>query len=288
MLSAAKVPLFFWVEAIATTCFTQNRSLIIPQHEKTPYHIINGRNLSVKFFHIFGSLCYIIRDGENPDKMKEKGDACIFVGYSIQSRAYRVYNKRTRVIVETIHVNFNALPLMALDHFSSDPILQSEKVTTSNELEFLFSPMFDELRNGPSHVVSKSFAVNVTDALDKRQQPNTTQSTTTTVDVDIPPLNIQTTHETTNQAPTVIATENINQTKDHLLEQVIGNISQSIRTRRQLETDGEMCMVALTVIRTEPKNIKEVMADYVGIEAMQEEFHQFDRLDVWELVDRPL
>ncbi|GJW50803.1 retrovirus-related pol polyprotein from transposon TNT 1-94 [Tanacetum coccineum] len=73
MLSAAKVPLFFWAEAIATACFTQNRSLVIPRHEKTPYHIINARKPSVKFFHIFGSLCYIVRDGENLDKMKEKG-----------------------------------------------------------------------------------------------------------------------------------------------------------------------------------------------------------------------
>ncbi|GKC04854.1 retrovirus-related pol polyprotein from transposon TNT 1-94 [Tanacetum coccineum] len=72
MLSAAKVPLFFWAEAIATTCFTQNRSLIIPRHEKTPYHIINGRKPSVKFFHIFGSLCYIVEDGKNLDKMRKK------------------------------------------------------------------------------------------------------------------------------------------------------------------------------------------------------------------------
>ncbi|GJY46942.1 retrovirus-related pol polyprotein from transposon TNT 1-94 [Tanacetum coccineum] len=82
MLSAAKVPLYFWAEAIATSCFTQNRSLVIPRHEKTPYHIINGQKPSVKFFYIFGSLCYIVKDGENLDKMKEKGDACIFVGYS--------------------------------------------------------------------------------------------------------------------------------------------------------------------------------------------------------------
>nr|GEZ06796.1 hypothetical protein [Tanacetum cinerariifolium] len=72
--------------------------------------------------------------------------------------------------------------------------------------------------------------------------------------------------------------------KDHLfssyhpLEQVIRNPSQSIRTRRQLETDGEMCMFALTVSRTEPKNIKESMADYAWIEAMQKEIHQFKRL----------
>nr|GEZ20003.1 hypothetical protein [Tanacetum cinerariifolium] len=60
-------------EAIATACFTQNRSLVIPRHEKTPYHIINDRKPSVKFFYIFGSICYIVRDGENLDKKKEKG-----------------------------------------------------------------------------------------------------------------------------------------------------------------------------------------------------------------------
>ncbi|GJQ97821.1 retrovirus-related pol polyprotein from transposon TNT 1-94 [Tanacetum coccineum] len=68
-------------------------------------------------------------------------------------------------------------------------------------------------------------------------------------------------------------------TKDHPLEQVIENPSQSIRTRRQLETNGEMCMFALTVSRTEPKNIKEAMDDSASIEAMQEELHQFDRLN---------
>nr|GEY79692.1 retrovirus-related Pol polyprotein from transposon TNT 1-94 [Tanacetum cinerariifolium] len=77
-------------------------------------------------------------------------------------------------------------------------------------------------------------------------------------------------------------------TKDNPLEQVIGNPSQSVRTRRQLELDGEICMFALTVSRTEPKNIKDVMADSAWIESMQEELHQFDRVEVWELVDRPL
>nr|GFC59137.1 retrovirus-related Pol polyprotein from transposon TNT 1-94 [Tanacetum cinerariifolium] len=121
MLSAAKVPLFFWAEAIATACFSQNRSLVIPHHEKTPYHNINERKPSVKFFHIFCSVCYIVRDGENLDKLKEKGDECIFVGYSTQSRDFRVYNKRTRVIMESIHVNFEELPHMASVHNSSNP-----------------------------------------------------------------------------------------------------------------------------------------------------------------------
>ncbi|GJT47139.1 retrovirus-related pol polyprotein from transposon TNT 1-94 [Tanacetum coccineum] len=241
MLSTAKVPLFFWVEAIATTCFTQNRSLVIPRHEKKPYHIINGWKPSVKFFHIFGSLCYNVRDGENLDKMKEKGNACIFVGYSNQSRAYRVYNKRTKVIVETIHVNFDKLPQMTSDHVSFDPVPQCSTtaleqdslslgpqsqenvphsvviVTTSNELDLLFSLMFDELLNGTTPVVSKSSTVTTADAHNQRQQQHTTPSTSTTVAADTHPLNIQTTHETTSQAPTqaptVTANENINQAK---------------------------------------------------------------------------
>nr|GFC04334.1 hypothetical protein [Tanacetum cinerariifolium] len=119
-VNTAKVPLFFWAEAIATACFTQNRSLVIPRHEKTPYHIINDQKPSVKFFYMFSSVCYIVRDGENLNKIKEKGDECIFVGYSTQSRAFKVFNKRTRVIMESIHVNFDELPQMASDHISSD------------------------------------------------------------------------------------------------------------------------------------------------------------------------
>nr|GEU69581.1 hypothetical protein [Tanacetum cinerariifolium] len=214
-------------KAIATACFTQNRSLVIPRHEKKPYHIINGRKSSAKLFYIFGSLCYIVRDCENLNKMKEKGDACTFVGLSTKSRGYRVYNKKRRLIVETIH-NLNK----AVFPQSQENVPQAaEMVTTSNELHLLFCLMFDKLLNGNTQVVLKSSALNDVDAPDKRQQQNTTQSTTIKVVVDIPLLKIQSTPETTSQAPTI---------KDHHLEQVIGNPSQSIRTRRQLETDGEM------------------------------------------------
>ncbi|GJW91378.1 retrovirus-related pol polyprotein from transposon TNT 1-94 [Tanacetum coccineum] len=171
MLSAAKVHLFFWVEAIATTCFTQNRSLVIPRHKKTPYHIINGRKPSVKFFHIFSSLCYIVKDGENLDKMKEKASD---------------------------HVSSDLVPqcpTTALEQDSLCPGPQSQEnvphtveiVTTSNELDFLFSLMFDELLNGNTPVVSKSSVVPAADAHDQRQQHNTTSYTLTTVAADIPP-----------------------------------------------------------------------------------------------------
>nr|GFA80567.1 retrovirus-related Pol polyprotein from transposon TNT 1-94 [Tanacetum cinerariifolium] len=119
----------------------------------------------------------------------------------------------------------------------------------SNELDFLFSLMFDELLNGSSKVVSKYFAVYSADA------PNQYQGETSSHHVDSSNM-----HTFYQRFPS-----EHRWTKDHPLEQVIGNPSQSVRTRRQLESDAEICMFALT-----------------------EELHQFDRLDVWELVDRPL
>nr|GFA24703.1 retrovirus-related Pol polyprotein from transposon TNT 1-94 [Tanacetum cinerariifolium] len=264
MLSATKVPLFFWAEAIATACFTQNRSLVIPRHEKTPYHIINNRKMSVKFFHIFGSLCYFVRDGENLDKMKVKGDACIFVGYSTKSRAYRVFNNRTSVIVETIHVNFDELPHMASDHVSYDLVPKCQRMALEH---FSLSPGPQCQENVP-HAAETVTTSNELDLL----------FSTSSRHVDLSNM-----HTFYQRHPS-----EHRWTKDHPLEQVIGNPSQLVRTRRQLESDGKMCMFALTVSRTEPKNIKEVVADSAWIESMHEELHQFDRLDVWELVDRPL
>ncbi|GJW72792.1 retrovirus-related pol polyprotein from transposon TNT 1-94 [Tanacetum coccineum] len=76
-------------------------------------------------------------------------------------------------------------------------------------------------------------------------------------------------------------------TNDHPLEQVRGNPSKPVQTRRQLATDPEMFMFTLAKSTAEPTNIKEAMVDSAYIEAMQEELNQFDRLQFWELVDKP-
>ncbi|GKE11272.1 retrovirus-related pol polyprotein from transposon TNT 1-94 [Tanacetum coccineum] len=120
MLSASKLPLLFWAEAIATACYTQNRSIIIPTHEKTAYHIIDDIKPSIRHLHIFGCTCYLTRDGENLDKIKEKGDLCIRVGYSAQSKGYKVYNKRTRLIVESIHLRFDEIKEMTKTSFDNN------------------------------------------------------------------------------------------------------------------------------------------------------------------------
>ncbi|GKF75239.1 hypothetical protein Tco_0224683 [Tanacetum coccineum] len=107
---------------------------------------------------------------------------------------------------------------MASDHVSSDPDPQyAETGTTSNELELLYSLMFSELLNGTSPVVSKSSAVHAVDNTDKRQQHNTTH-TSTTIDVaDPPPLNIQSTHQTPTQVPTVTAPDTGTRTRGDII-----------------------------------------------------------------------
>nr|GFD18717.1 hypothetical protein [Tanacetum cinerariifolium] len=76
-------------------------------------------------------------------------------------------------------------------------------------------------------------------------------------------------------------------TKDHPLEQVIGEPSRPVLTRNQLRSDGDMCIYALTVSTMEPYNVKEAMTDPAWIESMQEELLQFKRMDVWVLVPIP-
>ncbi|GJS65383.1 retrovirus-related pol polyprotein from transposon TNT 1-94 [Tanacetum coccineum] len=138
MLSAFNLPLFFWAEAIATACYTQNRSIIISNHGKMAYHIINDRKPSIKHLHIFGCLYYLTRDGEILDKMKEKGDSCVMVGYSNQSKGYRVYNKRTRLIVESIYKKFDEIKEMTFDQNSLG--LAPQRQMTSEQLSSRLGP----------------------------------------------------------------------------------------------------------------------------------------------------
>ncbi|GKA35294.1 retrovirus-related pol polyprotein from transposon TNT 1-94 [Tanacetum coccineum] len=326
-------------EAIATACYTQNRSLIIPKHEKTPYHIINAKKPTLKDLHIFGCICYLTRDGENLDKMIEKGDLCIFMGYSTQSKGYRIYNKSTRLIVESIHVHFDEIKQMASDYDNSGPApprqnscSERTKMTSTHnsvelethdqgnepssstpvpnvsppvdtsapllqELEFLFSPVFDEY-----FTIGKS-RVSMSSTLTDNSQPQDTQPTLNiphTTELIIPPTNVNAKENNNDQADNAqfqeyefvnpfappglevaeSSSRNVDNSnmytfyqhqpseyhwiKDHPLEQVHGNPSKPVLTRRQLATDPEMCMFALT-----------------------EELYQFDRLAVWELVDKP-
>nr|GEY68132.1 Gag-Pol polyprotein [Tanacetum cinerariifolium] len=240
----------------------------------------------------FKSKAVPTKDGKNLDKIKEKGDQCILVGYSTQSKGYQVYNNITRMIVKSIHIRFDEIKEVSetsianntsglvpqrqkvSDYDNPDPVPQRQNVYSSadadvlsqQELNLLFGHLYDEFFNsGPNP------STNI--------QSTSAPSTHTNVHAE---------ENNNNQA------EEGEQLQDdeftnlfyHPLEQVRGNPSRPVQTRRQLAIDHEMCMYTLTVSTAKPKNIKEAMVDSAWIEAMQEELHQFDRLQVCEFVDK--
>nr|GEV11430.1 hypothetical protein [Tanacetum cinerariifolium] len=221
--------------------------------------------------------------------MKEKGDQCILVGYSTQSKGYRVYNKRTRMIVESIYIRFDEIKEVsemsvdnntsglvpqrqkASDYDNPDPVPPRQDVSSSvdadvpsqQELNLLFGPLYDEFFNAEEgeHVQDEEF----TNPFCAPAQEEAESSSHNNGNSNVPTFN----------QPLVFE---YRWTKDHPLEQVRENPSRPVQTRRQLATDPEMCMFTLTVSTAKPKNIKEAMADSAWIEAMQEELHQFDKL----------
>nr|GEX77449.1 hypothetical protein [Tanacetum cinerariifolium] len=151
-------------QAVATACYTQNRSIIRLHHGKTPYELLHNKLPDLSFLHVFGALCYPTNDSENLEKLQPKADIGIFIGYAPTKKAFQIYNRRIRQIVETIHVDFDELTAMASEQSSSGPALNEmtpvtissglvQKPSSStpyvppsrNDWDLLFQPLFDEL-----------------------------------------------------------------------------------------------------------------------------------------------
>nr|GFC35331.1 retrovirus-related Pol polyprotein from transposon TNT 1-94 [Tanacetum cinerariifolium] len=174
MLTFANLPSFLWAKAIATACFTQNRSIIHKRFDKTPYELINKRKPNIKFFRVFGCRCYLLNDYEDVGKLKANRDIRVFVGYSKKSVAFRIYNKRTRKIHESVNVNFDEISEMASKQVSLEP---GHKSSTTNVEILIIKEVF--------HEVSESFQGESSSSSlndDMQQSPE---------EVILPPINTQ-------------------------------------------------------------------------------------------------
>nr|GFA81850.1 hypothetical protein [Tanacetum cinerariifolium] len=207
MLIYAQAPLFLWTEDVATACFTQNRSIIRLRHGKTLYELLHSKFPDLSFFHVFGALYYPTNDSENLGKLQPKADIGIFIGYAPIKKAFRIYNWRTRRIVETIHVDFDELTAMASEQSSSGPALHEmtpgtissglvrpSSPSTSfvppsrNDWDLLFQPLFDELLNPPPSVVNQSAEViaPIAEVIPQVDDDSIGPPSLTTVDQDAP------------------------------------------------------------------------------------------------------
>ncbi|GKA26427.1 putative ribonuclease H-like domain-containing protein [Tanacetum coccineum] len=315
MLIYAKAWLFLWAEAVATACYTQNRSIVRLRHGKTPYELLHDKPPDLLFFHIFGALCYPTNDSENLD--------------------------------------FDELTAMASEHSSSEPALQElTHATISSGLvpnpppstlfivplrtdwDILFQPLFDELPIPPpsvDHPAPKVISP-IAEVVAPVLAVSTGSPSSTNVDQDAPsPSNSQTTLKTqppvipndvkednhdievahigndpyfgilipevpsdqsssTDSIHTIvhpnhqISEHNSKWTKDHPLENIIGELARPVSTRLQLHEQALFCYYDAFLTAVEPKTYKDALTQSCWIEAMQEELNEFERLGVWELV----
>ncbi|GJU17001.1 retrovirus-related pol polyprotein from transposon TNT 1-94 [Tanacetum coccineum] len=330
--------------------------MIRHRHSKTPYELLHDKPPDLSYLHVFGALCYPTNDSENLGKLQPKADIGIFIGYAPTKKAFWIYNRRTRRIIETIHVDFDKLTAMASEHSSSGPALHEMTLVTigsglvpnppsstpfvpplRSDWDLLFQPMFDESLNPQPYVDlhAPEVIAPIPEVVAPEHAVSTGSPSSTTVDQDAPsPSNSHTTQET--QTPIIshdveeenhdievahmgndpyfripipevspdpssssdvihtivppdhqVSEHNSKWTKDHPLENIIGALDRPVSTRLQLHEQALFCYYDAFLTSVEPKNYKEALTQACWIEAMQEELHEFERLEVWELVPPP-
>jgi len=131
MLNEYDVPKYFWADAVSTACYVLKRMLIRPILKVTPYELFKGRKPNVTHLKIFGCKCFVLNNGkENLGKFDSKADEVIFLRYSLTSKAYRIFNRRTLNMEESVHVVFDEIV-----DLKENP-LESNKTNASDEEYF--------------------------------------------------------------------------------------------------------------------------------------------------------
>ncbi|GKD23268.1 retrovirus-related pol polyprotein from transposon TNT 1-94 [Tanacetum coccineum] len=148
MLIFSRAPLFLWAEAIVCVSPQNLPNSPVDLTNKTPYELINGRKPDISFLHVFGALRYPKNDHEDIGKLGAKGDIGFFIGYSANSCAYRVYNQRTKKIIETMNVTFDELS--AMDFEQSKISTRAQSILLENQFMTRFLCIDDYIGGQPS------------------------------------------------------------------------------------------------------------------------------------------
>nr|GFB54997.1 hypothetical protein [Tanacetum cinerariifolium] len=270
MLIFSRAPLFLWAEAIATACFTQNRSIIHRRFNKTPYELINGRKRDISFLHVFGALCYLKNDREDIRKLDAKGDIGFFISLKPEPQSMT-----SGQICSGLDLTYA-------------PSTITTQQPSEGELDLLFEAMYDDYIGCQPSATART--------VPPAQEPQVRQSSTASTTIaDTAPIPTNSSSLETNIPITLQDVDELNSNAmvdGNTFVNPFANSSTSPTASSSLQNEptsiyGDMCMYALTVSTVEPKNIKEAMTDPAWIDSMQEELLQFKRLDVWVLVPAP-
>jgi transposase InsO family protein len=278
MLNEYDVSEAFWAEAINTACYSSNRLYCHPKLELTPYELLNDRKPSIAHLRVFGCKCYILRKGTKLGKFDKKCDEGFLLGYSTNSKAYRVWNLSNGTLEEVHDVEFDETKgshdeeenlddvrgtqlSNAMKNMDVGDIMQKEVIDVEDDK--------DQVITSPNVQASGSYGQASSSAQIQDQQVASTSSQPN----DQP--------SSSNQVP---MTQNTSIARDHPLDQIIGGIQSGVQTRSRL---AQICAHFSFVSFEEPKTIQKALEDNDWIIAMQEELNNFERNEVWDLVERP-
>ncbi|GJY58380.1 retrovirus-related pol polyprotein from transposon TNT 1-94 [Tanacetum coccineum] len=286
MLIYAKAPLFLWVEAVATACYTQNRSIIRLRHSKTPYELLHDKLPDLSIFHVFGELCYPTNDSENLGKLQPKAD----IGPALHEMTLATVSSG---LVPNSPPSTSFVPPLRTDWdfcFNIVALVPAESTSSPS------STTIDQDAPSPSNSQT-------TPKTQSPVIPNDVEEDNHDLDVAhmnndpffgiLIPENDSEASSSSDVIPTVVHTATPNSehvtkwTKDHPLDNIIGELGRPVSTRLQLHEQALFCYYDAFLTSVEPKTFKDALTQACWIEAMQEELNEFDHLKVSELVPHP-
>ncbi|XP_035841320.1 uncharacterized protein LOC110919247 [Helianthus annuus] len=236
MLVDSKLPIIFWAEAVNTACYVLNRVLIVKPHGKTAYELLFKRKPLIDFFRPFGCSCTLLNTQENLVKFEAVGDICYFMGYSSTQKAYRVYNKRTKMVIESYYVDFQegnytntgSTPDWFYDvgvifnNFEIPEIVSDPEPVEDTQVE----PLFDSSDIGLTPFTTR-LSPSSADPILAANVNEPTQE-------DDPPVIYMDEHFTNlPQQIESLTNAGYKTNRNHLLENVIGAVEEGVRTRGQ-------------------------------------------------------
>ncbi|KAJ9539096.1 hypothetical protein OSB04_031829 [Centaurea solstitialis] len=304
LLADSKLPITFWAEAVNTTCYVQNRILVVKCQGKTPYEIFKKKKPFIGFFKPFGCPCTILNTKAHLGKFKSRSEEGFLVGYATQCKGYRVFNSVTRIIEESENVKCNEHTpnaqvtspdwLFDIDSFTNSFKLSEQDFTGPSTKQVLeVQPQFvmfpiptidpaefctndaEEEGDQTPHADEQ-----VVETLSQPQSPQSNESTPEQADTNLSDsLQEEAAYQTRTQ-------------KNHPSTLVIGDMESPMLTRHKSKHAGvsnpHLSLISCFFLsQEEPKKAHDAMKDPSWIEAMQEELLQFVLQHVWDLVDLP-
>ncbi|KAI3819641.1 hypothetical protein L1987_13482 [Smallanthus sonchifolius] len=297
MIVDSKLPVTFWAEAVNTACFVQNRVLITKSCNKTPYEIMYKRKPVIDFFIKFGCVCTMLNTSDQLNKFEAKADECYFVGYSSNQRAFRVYHKKKRIVMESIDINWHEnnhtdtgdgpnwlfdvdsvfksfnLPDFSIESTHANPYFSVNNLGNINDQGSSSSAQVEipvvanaesDMESSGSGATSETVEDNSIPIVDVAPQSPAEDPIN---DIADPPA------ENLTNLEEVVEEDEIPQLRIHKIHptnNIIGPLNVGVSTRSACEA-FENSMFSCFISQAEPKNIKAGLLEKNWVEAMQEE-----------------